>query len=377
MYENAGYFQMYRWVTSAPFFQRRERGILDNPQTIEGKLKSAEAKLKVAEEKLAVVDLFIKASYEAAEWDFKGHHISVQRGDVVTAQSALAQQWGWRTKSGWDAKRVARFLEELEAEGWIKIKPVLKSHTIISILIYVPAPQDAKDPGTELAKNLPKNQDGKSLVNTGNFGEDGGGSAKDSAEESAEILPLSNKNNKENNIITSKDDVADDEKKTDDDCSGNEKKDKTSLHLEEKSNQVKSSHQKKSKSKSSVPQTAPAPTGGTLVFEYYRSKLLKEHGIKHLKEAADGTAGKKIFEYFNDIEKAKEYIDFAFKDKWVAEKEFKFTCFMSNFLFNDFELLKKAPQRKIDFKSLEDFDNSFNSRQKQQPKKQITSIDDL
>ena len=39
MYENAGYFQMGRWVTSAPFFQRREKGILDNLQTIEEKLK--------------------------------------------------------------------------------------------------------------------------------------------------------------------------------------------------------------------------------------------------------------------------------------------------------------------------------------------------
>ena len=70
---------------------------MDNPQTIEEKLKVAEAKLKVAEEIIAVVDLFMKACYKAGEWEFKGHKIKVERGDVVTAQSALAQQWGWRT----------------------------------------------------------------------------------------------------------------------------------------------------------------------------------------------------------------------------------------------------------------------------------------
>ena len=373
MYENAGYFQMGRWVTSAPFFQRREKGILDNLQTIEEKLKSAEAKLKVAEEKLAVVDLFIKARYEAGEWEFKGHKVKVKRGDVVTAQSALAQQWGWRTKSGWDAKRVARFLDDLEAEGWIKVKPVFKSHTIISILIYVPATQAAKENGAESAKKLPKNSNGTNPENTGAYEGEGGDSAKESGADSSKKVPISNKDNK--NIIISNDDVADDENKTEDESSANEKQDKGSLPFSEKSGQVKSSHQKNSKS--SIPKSAPAPTGGTVLFEYYRSKLLNEYNIHHLKEANDGIAGKKLYEHFGNVEKAEAYIDYAFNNKWIKEKGLKFTCFMSPSILNDFEILQKAPQLKSDFKTLDDFDNSLNNRQKQQPKKQITSLDDL
>lgn len=357
---------MYRWVTSANFFQKREKGIIDNPQTIEEKLKSAEAKLKVAEEKLAVVDLFIKARYEAGEWEFKGHKIKVERGDVVTAQSALAQQWGWRTKSGWDAKRVARFLADLEAEGWIRIKSVPKSHTIISLLIYVPATHAAKEPGAESAKNLPKNPDGTNLENTGASEKNGDDSAKESGVDSSKKVPISNKNNKD--IIISKDDVADDE------YSANEKKDETSLHLEEKSNQAKSSHQKKSKS--SVPKPALAPTGGTVIYEYYRNKLLKEYGIKHLKEAADGRAGKKIFEHFADIEKAKEYVDYAFKTKWIAKTGYKFSCFMSNILLNDFEIFKKVPKQPI-ITSYDAFGAPASTNHFQTRTKEITTYNDL
>lgn len=366
---------MYRWVTSAAFFQKREKGIIENPQTIEEKLKVAEAKLKVKEEKLAVVDLFIKARYEAGEWAFKGHKIKVERGDVVTAQSALAQQWGWRTKSGWDAKRVSRFLKDLEAEGWIKIKSVFKSHTIISLLIYVPATQAAKETGAESAKNLPKSQDGNSPVNTGDSEQNGSGSAKESAKEDAQILPISNKKNNKD-ITISNDDGVDDENKTEEECSANEKRNASSLHLEEKSNRIKLSHQKKSKSKASVPKPAPAQTGGTVIYEYYRNKLLNEYGIKHLKEAADGRAGKKIVGHFADIEEAKAYIDYAFKNKWIAETGYKFSCFGSNILLNDFEILKKVP-RQATITSYDALGAPASKKKFQHQTKPIASYDDL
>ena len=374
IYENAGYVQIHRWITSARFFQKRKKGIMDNPQTIEEKLKVAEAKLKVAEEIIAVVDLFIKACYEAGEWEFKGHKIKVERGDVVTAQSALAQQWGWRTKGGWDAKRVARFLGDLEAEGWIKIKPVFKSHTIISLLIYVPATQAAKETGAKSAKNLPKNESGENPVNTGGSDKIDGKHAKECGVDSSKKVPISNNNNKD--IIIANDDVSDDENKTEDECSANGKENESSSHFEEKSSQVKSSHQKGSKSKSSVTKPAPAPTGGTVIYEYYRNKLFDGYGINHLREAADGRAGKKIFEHFADIEEAKEYVDFAFQNKWIAETGYKFSCFGSNILLNDFEILKKVPKQPI-ITSYDALGAAVSTKKFQHQTKQITSYDDL
>ncbi|MBA7496142.1 hypothetical protein ES702_06740 [subsurface metagenome] len=79
------------------------------------------------------MDLYIDASWKDRIFLFKKrHNVPLKRGQLITSQPDLAKRWGWHRTS------VVRFLEKLERQGTITVRPsdLGRVYSIITFLNY-------------------------------------------------------------------------------------------------------------------------------------------------------------------------------------------------------------------------------------------------
>lgn len=77
----------------------------------------------------AWVDLLMKANFKDAKTIIKGQVVTIKRGQVLRAESSLAEDWGW------SRGKVRRFLKQLVDAGMIT-KNGTASGTAITIVKY-------------------------------------------------------------------------------------------------------------------------------------------------------------------------------------------------------------------------------------------------
>lgn len=140
----------------------------------------------------AWLDLIMEAHTKAKEVSWKGHVISVKRGDVYTSIRKLALRWHWSTG------KVTRFLIILEKLGMIKRHKDIKCVTLLTIVNYgkYQDKQNADEDTGETQTKRKRNKDGVLLKNNKNKDI----KKKEEAESLLEEAPASEEDDDENYV---------------------------------------------------------------------------------------------------------------------------------------------------------------------------------